>query len=486
MLRHLGSVRARRVQNRIPTVAALALAGAGCDSSPRAPTAVSVDYGVVYQTIAGFGAAGAYDEADLAAFAAANPAIYDDLFGTPATGAGLGLDFFRIKNTYGHPDDATLPAVGAIVAAAKARNPALETMLVAWSPPAALKSNGDINNGGTLVSTAAGYDYAGYGAWWADSLTVGWAGVGVIPDYISIQNEPDALTQYESCLFSPAEGATYAGYGSALEAVRDAIAARVPAELSAMPRIIGPESMGYGAGASAVSAGRGARDYIDHLSATAKDALYAYSFHPYADGGGGGPGYDHPDNHLAGMRSFVADARYNDKPRFMTEYIRLSQDPTFDHAVKLAWHVHDFVVEMQVAAYVHWSLFRSAANSTGGLVNFDPAAGTYAFRDMYFFLKHYSYFTDPGWQVVSASNNSDNLRVTAFKDPDGHRLTVVILNKSSDTETFPLTLTGFLPASAQVFRSSATEHWAPQEPFVPGADMSVPPLSIVTLAFADG
>jgi O-glycosyl hydrolase len=258
----------------------------------------------------------------------------------------------------------------------------------------------------------------------------------------------------------------------------------VPASLPAMPKMIGPESIGYEAGPSGL-AGRGARDYIDKLTTLGKTNIYAYAIHPYADGGGGLPGWDHPDKHLSAMRNFAADPRYNNKPLWMTEYCRLSDTPMFDHAVSLAWHIHNFVVEMKATAYVHFPLFRAASISKGGMVNFDNAANTYVFHDFYYFFKHYSYFTDPGWSVVDATNNSGNLRVTAFRDPGGHKLTVVILNKSNATETFPLTVNGFVPASAQVFRSSATEHWAAQGAYVAGEELSLPPLSIVTIALAD-
>ena len=140
---------------------------------------------------------------------------------------------------------------------------------------------------------------------------------------------------------------------------------------------------------------------------------------------------------------------------------------------------------MKASAYVHFPLFRAASISPGGMINFDIATNTYGLRDLYYFFKHYSYFTDPGWSVVGATNNSGNLRITAFKDPDGHKLTVVILNKSNATETFPLTVNGFTPVSAQVFRSSASEHWVSQGTYAPGEELSLPPLSIVTIAFAD-
>jgi glucuronoarabinoxylan endo-1,4-beta-xylanase len=464
---------------------ALVSALASCQGGPPVPTAVTVDYGAAYQTIEGLGAAGAYDAPELAAFGQANPAIYDDLFGMPASGQGLGLDILRIRNTYQYPDDTNLAAVGTIVAAGKARNHALKTSLSAWSPSPVVKDNGDVSNGGTLIKSGGTYDYAAYAAWWADSLSVGWAGVGVIPDSICIQNEPDIATSYDSCVFAPTETAKYAGYDAAFDAVYGAIAARVPASLPVMPKMIGPESIGYEAGPSDPPASRGARDYIDKLTTDGKEHIFAYAIHPYADGGGGLPGWDNPDKHLKAMRNFAADSRYNNKPVWMTEYCRLSDVPTFDHAVNLAWHIHNFLVEMRASAYVHFPLFRAASISPGGMVNFDPATNQYEFRDLYYFFKHYSYFTDPGWSVLGVANTSGNLRVTAFKDPDGHKLTVVILNKSSATETFPLTINGFVPASSQVFRSSATEHWASQGTYLPGEELVLPPKSIVTIALAD-
>jgi len=48
-----------------------------------------------------------------------------------------------------------------------------------------------------------------------------------------------------------------------------------------------------------------------------------------------------------------------------------------------------------------------------------------------------------------------------------------------------LTVNGFTPERSQVFRSSATEHWASEGAYAPGEQLSLPPLSIVTIAFAD-
>jgi O-glycosyl hydrolase len=144
-------------------VVLVAFACAGCPSTPVAASGtVSDPDATTYPVLEGFGAAGAYDADALAAFGAAHPSIYDDLFGTPASGGGLGLDIYRIRNTYQQTGDTNLAATGTIVAAAKARNANLKIELVPWSPPAGLKSNGDVNNGGTLAPGSGTYNYANY------------------------------------------------------------------------------------------------------------------------------------------------------------------------------------------------------------------------------------------------------------------------------------------------------------------------------------
>ncbi|MBN2353668.1 MAG: hypothetical protein JXD23_13935 [Spirochaetales bacterium] len=451
-------------------------------STPPSPS-VAIECGTVRQRLEGFGASGAFDAYELTRHPLKEE-LYDLLFGTPAQGTGLGLDIYRINNTYLHAGDANIDACGEIVAAAKKRNPGLKIMLVPWSPPAALKSNGGINNGGTLAPGNGTFDYAAYAAWWADSLTDetnGWAkpGVRIAPDYISLQNEPDMHTGYESCLFSPNETADYAGYGRAFDAVHAEIKARVPARLAAMPEMVGPDSVGYST-SPADWIMRGSRDYIDALSRSGKANMYGYSFHPYSDGKGQA-GYDNPDNHLPGMEDYAADARYNDKPLFMTEYERLEKMPTFDHAVKLAWHIHNFLVKMKAASYFYWALFR--ASTFSGMVDFTGTPNAYRVSDLYWFFKHYSYFTEPGWSVVEAVADSDKLRITAFKNPAGDRLTVVMLNISDCEESVPLVLSGFTPVSSEIYRSSSTEHWVKAGTYEAGRKITLPSLSIATVRF---
>lgn len=96
-------------------------------------------------------------------------------------------------------------------------------LMSSWSPPSYLKSTGDTKNGGTLVKQGTSFAYDQFAQWWLASIGA-YAQKGIVPDYISIQNEPDFTATWESCRFDATEG-TNAGYGQALDAVVAAIAA---------------------------------------------------------------------------------------------------------------------------------------------------------------------------------------------------------------------------------------------------------------------
>ena len=417
----------------------------------------TINYSTVYQQLEGFGAAGCYDAEALASHPDSEE-VYDLLF------RDLGLDVFRIKNTY-DISASNITAAGQIVSAARqpGRNPNLKTELVPWSPPAYLKSNDSVDGGGTLKKSGGNYMYAEYGQWWLDSLTGsgGFNSVGIYPDYISIQNEPDWESSYDSCKFTPAENSSYAGYDKAFEAAYNSMDGNV----SPMPKMLAPESIGFGTSQAYINAliSRGQADHI-----------YGFSHHLYSDGD-----YYNPDGMITGMQNYADNYGY--KPLFMTEYIA-NGTPTFEHALLLAQHIHNCLVYEGVTSYYHWTLFRNGSYATGGMVNLTPGGG-YEVRDLYWFFKHYAYFTDPNWYRVRASANSSNLLVTAFKNPDCNELTIVILNRADDSETLTLTLNNFLPNlnDSEVYRSSSTEHWLYSGEFNPSEALTLPAQSITTI-----
>jgi C1A family cysteine protease/alpha-tubulin suppressor-like RCC1 family protein/O-glycosyl hydrolase len=422
----------------------------------------NVDYGTVYQQIEGFGAAGAWYEGWLLAHPQ-KATLYEILF------RDLGLDIYRVRNCYGF-DGGYINNTNQIVQAAKACNPSLKILNSAWTPPAYLKSNNDTNSyplPGTLKKDAGDpnnsapyyYVYNAYANWWADSLTA-YESNSIHSDYICIQNEPDLETTYESCKFLPTETSSYAGYDQAFEAVYQKLNSVMG---SNMPKMLPPETMGFG----------GAGVYINALI----DVNHAYGFahHLYNDGS-----YDYPDSFILGMKNFAA--LYGYKPLFQTEYERLdSPGDDFAAAMNMALHMYNSLVYEKVCSYFHWTLFWGDA---GGLVTvFNPWTNpTYTINPTYYTFKHYAKFTDAGWSVVGSSAVSDDIRITAFKNPASTELTVVIVNKSNNTEEVMLTLNGFSLLNSEIYRSSQTEQWRYLGIFNPLQQLICPGKSITTIS----
>jgi hypothetical protein len=137
-----------------------------------------------------------------------------------------------------------------------------------------------------------------------------------------------------------------------------------------------------------------------------------------------------------------------------------------------------------VNSFLNWTLFRGPTSS-GGIVTFTSTG--YVIRPQYWFLKGYTRFTDAGWYVVDTSvsgTGAGNLRMSAFKDPNNTKLTIVILNVSTSSTSLTLTLNNFIPGSSEVYRSSQSEKWVSLGTYKPS--LTIPGRSITTIALSSG
>ena len=78
-------------------------------------------------------------------------------------------------------------------------------LLSPWSPPAFMKSNGEMNHGGKLKPE--------YRAMWADCMAryaAEYRKAGLDVRWISVQNEPNAIQTWDSCVYSAEEEAEFA------------------------------------------------------------------------------------------------------------------------------------------------------------------------------------------------------------------------------------------------------------------------------------
>lgn len=417
------------------------------------------------QEIKGFGAAGAYYVNWLTAHPQKSQ-IYKVIFGD------LGLDILRVRNTYGLVSDFTTEAtrLKEVVGAAQASlGHPIRLLNTSWSPPASLKSNGTTINGGTLARDDWGaYRYADFAGWWADSL-LAYRQQGIVFDYVSIQNEPDFVAVYDSCRLDPTENANYAGYNQALAEVKNALTYRVPDP----PQLIGPETLSLTYAGSYVSA------------ITNSALLYGPAHHLYAPGS-----FDQPDSVVNAMRNYYT--AYGAKPIFQSEYARLDGGDGFRGALNLARYMHNSLVENQVSAYIHWSLFW-APNTNGtencALIQLDnpwsTASPGYKINAQYYAFRQYSKFIHEGWRRVAAVSGMSAVRVSAFRDSATNTLSVVLINDATTAATgFAVQVSGFNISTGEIHRTSATENGLRVGGLAPGATLTLPGESITTLVLS--
>ena len=74
-------------------------------------------------------------------------------------------------------------------------------------------------------------------------------------------------------------------------------------------------------------------------------------------------------------------------------------------------------------------------------VHADTKTGKLIFINSYFYIGHFLKFVLPGAKRIVCSSNRDKLEATAFLNPDG-KLVVVVLNKTDEKMPFNVWITG--------------------------------------------
>ena len=433
------------------------------------------------QTIAGFGGSEAFylNYLDTHPYESEiNKALFDPT-------QGLGLTFLRIQNLYyqynGSNASTFDPDTPLIVKAANtAHGTPLTLWMSSWSPPAAIKSNGNVNNGGTLNTVSGAYNYAGFAQFWYDSLNA-YAALGVTPTYISLQNEPDFTATYASCRFNPTEApygspaTSYAGYGLAFDAVYKKLQT-----LPAPPKVAGPETFSV-------------TNFLDMAAQIPVGEVGVYAHHLYNVSSTS----TNPDT---GIPSFTAlNAAYPTAIKFQTEYYA-------SPGINNAQDIHNALTVANDSAYLYWGLTWPSTLSNGqasdqaGLLYIDnpfAASSTWAFphgwsyNDAYYALKHFSYFVRPGYVRYNASVNNTDERVSVYQSPDQKTTVIVVMNLSPTvTDGLSLALSNVAYTGSTVYRSTFStpiatgERWANLGAY-PSSGFQLPPQSVATIVLTD-
>lgn len=398
---------------------------------------ISVDREQRHQKLEGFGAAIAWYDNWLTEHPHKGE-LYELVFGE------LGIDILRLRNRFRYQSDFTVESAEIVAEGSHSIGRDLTLVLSSWSPPRTLKANNkedcvemDDPEMCTLRRIDGAFPYEQFADYWNDSLDA-YAELGIVPKFISIQNEPDFIPNgWEGCHFTPSETAQFPGYDRALDAVSQRLAER-----DDRPRILGPETIGIN--------NSKVQQYAREMNLGQINGIA----HHFYDGNT----WLTPDEFIPALNSLRANFR--DHPVMQTEF-SASEAP--DGApFETAWLIHNALVEADAVGYIYWDLIWAGS----GLVSLEypmrqddwSSERGYTIRPPYYSVKHFAHFTDPGYVRVGAESSSKSVRVSAFESPDADSLTLVVLNVSRAATSVELDASLYEYGS-QLYLSSEDSYW---------------------------
>lgn len=397
-------------------------------ASSGAALEVEVRVGQTHQLISGFGGSSAWHSTP------PSDAQADQLFSVER-GAGLSLHRIRIA-----PDGTTWE----LATAHAAQQRGARVWAAPWSPPGAWKSNGRDTNGGRLLPT--------YYPAWADRLadfarSMGPAGIRLA--YLSVQNEPSWVADWETCEWSPSELLVF---------VRDYLGPALAARGVAVP-LLAPESNDWIV----------LRSFADPLLAdpAAAALIGVIAVHAY-----GGSPYPYPAPAEAG------------KELWQTEWSASTVGPGMASGLEVARSIHDHLTLGDVNAWHYWWVTDSASSSAGALIQ----AGVVTKR--LWAMGNYSRFVRPGSFRVGAALNdgggTSNVFVTAFRIDTTGTLAVVAVNQNAVAVPLRVVLADAQVGAVTPWVTSESFDLAPQPSLTGGSTFSyeLPAASVTTLVGA--
>lgn len=288
-----------------------------------------------------------------------------------------------------------------------------------WSPPAWMKDNNNMLQGGHLKP-------AFYNSWarYYTKFIREYEKEGIPIWGISIQNEPMATQRWESCIYSAEE------------------------ERDFLKNHLGPVMKKEGLGDKKIIVWDHNRDLIYQRAQTyfkdpeAAQYIWGIGFHWYEDWSGGTQMFDNV------RRVYEA---FPDKNIFFTEGCAESFDAKRYNAWSLGEEygrsmIHDFNNGM--VGFTDWNILLDETGGPNHVQNFcfapvhgDLRTGQLIYTNAYYYIGHFSKFIQPGAKRIGAAASRSQLLTTAFRNPDG-KTVVIVMNQGEAKTPFYLWVNG--------------------------------------------
>lgn len=324
-----------------------------------------------------------------------------------------------------HDEKYRIPFIQKAMAAAGGK---LTLFVSPWSPPAWMKDNNDMLHGGKLKPA--------YAQAWANyyvKFIKTYEAKGIPVWGLTVQNEPMAKQQWESCIYTAEE------------------------ERDFVKKYLGPTLQKEGLGDKKLIVWDHNRDLLYQRASTVLNdpeaAKYVW-----------GTGYHWYMHELFENVSRVKEA-FPDKHLLFTE----GCNGPYNKAQVTDWKwgelygksmVNDF--NNGVEGWTDWNVLLDETGGPNHVQNFcfapihgDTKTGDLTYQNAYYYIGHFSKFIRPGARRIIASSNREQLLTTAFVNTDG-KVAVVVLNLSGEKVPYRLWIAGKAAVTQSLPHSIAT------------------------------
>lgn len=288
-----------------------------------------------------------------------------------------------------------------------------------WSPPAWMKDNNSMLQGGKLKPDA----YEPWAMYYTKFIKA-YEQEGVPVWGISIQNEPMAKQRWESCIYTAEE------------------------ETNFLKNHLGPTMEKQGLKDKKIIVWDHNRDLIYQRAQTyfndpdAAKYIWGIGFHWYEDWSGGTPMYDNLKKvHEAYPQTNILFTEGCAEAFDAKRYNAWSLGEEYGRSM-----INDFNNGM--VGFTDWNILLDETGGPNHVQNFcfapihgDTKTGQLIYTNAYYYIGHFSKFIQPGAKRVIASPSRSQLLSTAFKNEDG-KTVVVVMNQGNAKTPYLLWVNG--------------------------------------------